>query len=125
MIKTSRLGMALLGLGLFPLAAPANPGHWLPPIRVNFTFRFDVHSLAEPHPSAPWWCYFPQDPHQGSHAAHPAFPHWPAAFPPQAQPTAAPRTPAAGPNMVYDYLPSPVLPVGYHHAPPPSYWYGR
>jgi hypothetical protein len=123
MIKISGFGLTLAGLTLFPFAAPAQAeGLPLPPIKVNVIFRVDVRSVAQPKPSAPWWAYFPQDPHRMVPGV-PAFPHWPAQVP--AQPTAAPRTSDVAPNMVYDYAPSAVLPVGYDRGAPPSYWYGR
>ena len=117
--------LAALGLMLAPLAAPAHAWEIFPPFKVNLTFRFDVVSTAHPQPSAPWWAYFPQGAHQQAPASGPSFPHWPAQFPPAGQPVSAPHTPAVGPNMVYNYAPPGLQPVGYYRAQAPSYWYGR
>lgn len=125
MITSSRLWLAALALGACPLAASAN-GYLLPPMKVDFSFKFRVYNPQTPHPTAPWWAYFPDGgqtmtPQSGTH-----FPNWPQQ-PPLVQPVAAPRQPTPGPNIapniVSDYVPGSVLPAGYYA--PPSYWYSR
>ena len=125
MYTTTRRFLAALGLILAPLAAPAHAWEIIPPFKVNFTFRLDIRSTAHPQATAPWWAYFPQGAGDMAPSSGPTFPHWPAQFPPAAQPTSAPHAPGAGPNMVFGNAPAPVQPVGYYLAPPPSYWYGR
>ena len=125
MNHTTRRIWATLGLLLAPLAAPAQAEGIIPPFKVNFVFRFDIQSTNCPRPTAPWWAYFPQGAHEMAPASGTTFPHWPAQFPPTAQPVSAPHAaPAAGPNIVYHAYPSAVQPVGYSPAVP-HYWYGR
>lgn len=121
---TPRRFWAALGLLLAPLAAPAHAEGIIPPFKVNFVFRFDIHSTACPKPTAPWWAYFPQGAHDMAPASGPTFPHWPAQFPAAGQPVSAPHAPAAGTNIVFSPMPATVQPVGYYPAAP-SYWYGR
>ena len=64
MLNTTRLWLAALTLGLVPCAVSAHPGDLIPPFKVNFSFRFDIHATAHPQPTAPWWAYFPQENHQ-------------------------------------------------------------
>ncbi len=123
MIHLRRSWLVALGLTMFPLAASAHPGDIIPPLKVDFSIRFNVYSPVCPQPTAPWWAYFPADAQQMAQHSGPVFPNWPQT-PPNAQPTAAPRLPAAAPNIVFGSMPSAVQPVGYA-PPPPAYWYSR
>src|SRR5688500_6086095 len=74
-----------------------------PPVTIDFPFRFDVELGNQiPYKSlAPWYTYFPHDPHVHGRAPH--YPTWPGTWPPAAAPTGraplpplpAPGTPAA------------------------------
>jgi len=114
-----------LGVMLAPLAAPAHAWDLIPSLKLNVTFRVDVHSTAHPHPTAPWWAYFPQGAHEQAPASGPIFPHWPAQFPPAAHPVSMPHAPPAGPNVVFGPATTFLQPVGYYPAQAPSYWYGH
>ncbi|MBI3407644.1 MAG: hypothetical protein HY040_04720 [Planctomycetes bacterium] len=97
---------------------------------------------------APWYTYFPLDPHLTAPSAGTAhYPDWPQPFPPQ--PTPQSGSPASAPGYAppgyappgYTPIaprPSPIAagnpqvgypqafqPVGYVNFQPPSYWYGR
>src|SRR6266508_2606571 len=100
--------VGLLALGI-SLASAGSARAWgLPPVRVNLTFRVDVHSLDVPAPQYPWWMYFPYDPHLMTPAARPQYPNWPAppalvqqtSLPQTSLPqTSLPRQPAAPANI--------------------------
>jgi hypothetical protein len=131
-----RFFAALLALGCLASSARA---HYYPPVRVDFTFRFDVE-LTDQTPYkklAPWYTYFPYDPHVHGPTTH--FPTWPTPFPPapakkDAMSPGGPAAPMAWyppyrtvswqPAACYPApaYPSAIQPV-YFQAP--SYWYGR
>lgn len=101
------------------------------PVRLDFTFRFDVDVGNRPQYKnlAPWYSYFPYDPH--IHGRAQQFPNWPQTWPPVApMPKKAALTPAPTATPV-SYRPtysavqpaSWSQPAGYY--PAPSYWYGR
>lgn len=90
--------LALLGLAwvLTPAAADA----WGPPVPVRvdsmFVYKFDVivGPAAFGRPGAPWYTYFPADPHLMAQPRHNAFPNWPTQpYPPTALPGATPVAP--------------------------------
>lgn len=108
------------------------------PVRVDFTIRFDVDFDNRPTYKnlAPWYSYFPYDPH--IHGRAPQYPSWPQTWPPVAPmprktTAAAPIPPAT--RIGYQPMPTAVQPASWSQAvnPPaplmsyqvPSYWYGR
>ncbi|MCI0682672.1 MAG: hypothetical protein L0Y71_11250 [Gemmataceae bacterium] len=150
-MRITRLGLAALSLGAFAWAQPAHAeGICLPPFKVHFSMRLKITSTEHPEPTAPWWAYFPQGGHGMAPASGTVYPHWPAQFPPAAQPTSMPRQAAPGPNVTHSFGSAPAVhPASFSHAAPnygapsygapsfgapsygapnygaPSYWYAR
>jgi len=89
-MRTSRLWPAALCLGAFAWAAPAHAEGLLPnchlpcipPFKVQFSVRFNISSTAHPHPTAPWWAYFPEGSENPAPPYTTVYPHWPTSFPP-------------------------------------------
>jgi hypothetical protein len=100
MQRIALFGLLALGTSL----AGAGDAHaWgLPPVKVNLTFRVDIHSQEHPAPQYPWWMYFPHDPHLMAPAA-PTYPNWQAPAP--LRQTSLPRQPAPTPNIVWQQGP--------------------
>jgi hypothetical protein len=137
-----RLSLVIASLVVSAAVVPSADAN--PPVKIDFVFRFDVE-LASQYPwknLAPWYTYFPYDPHV--HGQAPQYPSWPRTWPPTAPapkdamgrmmvpmlpPMLPPPTrPAPGTGPIA-YRPMAALtPVSY--AQPvyygaPSYWYGR
>jgi hypothetical protein len=133
--------LALLGLAwaLAPTSAQAW-GEKTHPVKIDagIDFRFNVYTVPNVVPRAPWYTYFPYDPHlmappPGSH-----YPTWPNPFPPRDAST-PPSPPSQGgvPPSPNDYTPltprrpsiaattHALQPVSYSAFQTPSYWYGR
>jgi hypothetical protein len=119
MQRIALLGLVALGTSL---AATGDAHAWgLPPVKVNLTFRVDVHSLEHPAPMYPWWTYFPYDPHLMTPASRPHYPNWPAPAP--VRQTSLPGQPTPPSNIVWQHAapdayrtgaaPGMVQPAGY------------
>jgi hypothetical protein len=111
-----------LSAGLFALAVclagASETQAWHPtPIRVDFTFRFDVQTDHHPTPSFPWWTYFPYDPHLMTLAPAPDYSHWGAPLLARARQPLPPRPAAPAPNVVWQPGRTPVQPASYQPAP--------
>jgi hypothetical protein len=106
-------------------AVPAQA--WDPaPIRIDFTFRFDVQSDHRPPPAFPWWTYFPYDPHLMQPGWGPADHHWGPDYAARARQPAPPRPAAPAPNVVWQpRSPTPVRPVSYHPVPAAGFAFDR
>jgi len=135
MVRTlfASFSLALAAAGFFVESASADDL----PVRVDFTFRFDVDFGNRPTYKnlAPWYSYFPYDPHIHGRAAQ--YPSWPQTWPPVApmprKTPAAPIPPVT--RMSYQPAPSSVHPVSWSQSAGatsvpsgyqvPSYWYGR
>lgn len=112
-VRTSLLGLAV-GL-LLPQVSFAWPMTLGPmPIRADFVCRFDVRTGPTAlGVNAPWYTYFPYDPHLMAQPQTSPYPPWPSQY------FQAP--PPAG----FGQMPGPsIQPTGYP-AQVPSYWYGR
>jgi hypothetical protein len=104
----------LIALALPVLAIPSKAQAWLylPAYKVDLGAKVwcNVQKL-DLCPSAPWYTYFPYDPHLASGHAGPNYPFWP-------------QTPAVAPQAVQQGAGMPYAPVSY--APQaPGYWYGQ
>lgn len=136
LVSRQRLGLA----GLVVLFASGPVAAQVPQLKVDCTFKVDV-KLQDPYLQnlAPWWTYFPQDPHLMAAGSRPSvYPSWPQPFPPETPkdgssmsrpqgqrppgPMVDRRTPFSPTAQAY---PSWVQPAGYYSTQAPSYWYGR
>jgi len=121
-------------LALLTLAAAGRVDAWgnPPAVQVDaaFDIRFDVRIGPDQmyEPQAPWFTYFPYDPHVHAPPAA-GYPAWPQQWPPAAPalPPRTPMTPGSLPlpptNVTYGSHATGWQPVSYFQAP--SYWYGR
>src|SRR5439155_19059498 len=53
------------------------------PLKIDFVIRFDVATTSGSavRPAAPWYTYFPADPHLTAQAGHNPYPNWPQQWP--------------------------------------------
>src|SRR5262249_1382474 len=117
-----------------------------PPVTIDLGWKFhcNIYTVPPVIPSAPWYTYFPYDPHLMSPTAASHYPNWPQPFPPNVPPgpaspvqapgssPIAPRPAPGAPQIGSLQIGSPQLanpqslqPVGYMNFQPPSYWYAR
>jgi hypothetical protein len=96
------------------------------PLKIDFVIRFDVATTSGSavRPAAPWYTYFPADPHLTAQAGHNPYPNWPQQWPPAQVPTEqmppAEQVPAVPtpdkvvpPPFLPKVAPPPVVPMGY------------
>lgn len=118
---------AFFTAAIFSMLSLASAAQADGPLNIKFTFRVDVENgdSALYKNLAPWYTYFPYDPHANApQATH--FPAWPSTWPP-----APPKKDATGgstPMGAMNYDPRRAMtgwqPVSYSYAVP-YYWYGR
>jgi hypothetical protein len=125
-------GIGLAVLGVVWLLDPSAARAWEKKrvtVDGGVMVRFNVRVTPAPAaPSAPWYTYFPYDPH--IHGPGPGFPNWPKQFPPpNGIPDSMSRQPASPPNLMAE---PPLLDgqrgveqTSYLAKAIPSYWYGR
>ena len=125
-------------LGMFAFAATAQaqaPTFWN--VKVNFSVEVKTPPPAL-QPGAPWYMYFPVDPHMLPSPQVTPYPSFPGQFPPaspsfdtQINATKQARDMSAPPGPMLtqfgsrplDYRPT-LQPVGFVPSGAPSYWYG-
>jgi hypothetical protein len=128
-----RLCFGLFGLLSFAATAQAQaPAFWN--VKINFSVEVKNPPPAV-RPGAPWYMYFPVDPHLMKSPQVTPYPPFPGQFPP-APPsfdgqTNAPKQAYAPPGPMVTQFGAPAMnraptlqPVGFLPSQAPSYWYG-
>lgn len=130
------LGAAVVAVALAPAPASAQqPGQKPAPFKIDagVNFRFNIHTVPNVVPRAPWYAYFPYDPNLMAPPPGSPYPGWPNPFPPRETPPAGAATPSPADNGPLLPRNSPIAAAtgGYSVQPihytfhTPAYWYGR